>query len=609
MIDLDYNLLSLEEHFLQALLPIIILLSASFITSLLLLRKPRFIVDVINSPPPLALLIVWPIAIPSVISELCVQIFKCRQRSSLPTPENKLLLLPAYKLGEMLRNGEITSFELTTMCIKRIKKYNGQINAVVAERFQDALEESKLADKILLSNKVKPHQLLFGVPIVVKECMELKGLPFTAGITAREGIIGEKDSPTMKRVKDDGMIIVGTTNISEGCMFHESNNGLYGITRNPFDFSRTAGGSSGGCAAAVAGFFTPLAVTSDVGGSTRLPAFYQGLFGHKPTGGIVPNTGTMPNIPPNSKVSKYCQLGPTGRSSFDLFPLLRTLHGPDGIDQITLQTTIPKDISPINIHVNSTLTVYNVTEPFMPFYLRCGLHPEVRACQKEMIDVLKRDYQVNVIHIDLSKELNEFRDSFAIWASMMEEAQEGVVFGEIIHNNNACHLFYQLLLECVTCSMRKRKVHTIPAIGLALLDKLIVEHISNDKLNDAFRKSGQKLKNSLDVLLKSKREFVINDGQEHVVMICPSILCPAPRHHENIIRFTSTSQTSIFNTMAIPVTAVPYYKLSQDGLPMGVQIVGGEMCDHVTIAVANALERSGIAGFPGLVHRTPSDLS
>lgn len=89
----------------------------------------------------------------------------------------------------------------------------------------------------------------------------------------------------------------------------------------------------------VASRMAPVAVTSDVGGSTRIPAFYNGLFGHKPTGATVPNTGTMPKISPGSAVSKYCQIGPTARSAHDLMPLLRVLAGSDGVDLVTRENT------------------------------------------------------------------------------------------------------------------------------------------------------------------------------------------------------------------------------------------------------------------------------
>jgi fatty acid amide hydrolase 2 len=574
------------------LVPILVLCAATTTTTLLLYRQPRCIVDVYNSPPPLLLSIfVGFLALPSILAELLKPYFccQCRQPSRIPPPADpdSILLLPAHVLAQRIRSGTLTSLSLTLQCIERIKQHNPAVNAIVVERFEAALDDARTADRAIAAGTVSPDQLLYGVPIVVKECFELKGYPFTAGIHARKGLVGTKDSPTMDRVRRDGMIIVGTTNVSEGCMFHESCNGVYGVTRNPFDLARTPGGSSGGCAASVAAYFAPLAVTSDVGGSTRLPAFYQGLFGHKPTGGTVPNTGTMPHVPSNSKISRFCQLGPTGRSSYDLLPLLNTLSGRDNMDQMTLSHY---DIqSPTAIQLDSTFTVYNVVEPFMPWFARCGLHPELRRAQADMIDVLRTNCKVTVIDIDVAKDLPEMSNAFEIWAAMMQDAQDGVVFGEIVQNNNNCSLISNLLLEVMTCSLRTQKRHTVPALGLALLDNLGRALLSPNH-NDALLQKGARLKQKLNALLNNDR----------CVMICPSVLCPAPRHHENLIRFLSTSQTSIFNVMELPATAVPYFKLSKDGLPLGVQIVGGDKMDHVTIRVANVLEKEGVAGFPHL---------
>ena len=112
----------------------------------------------------------------------------------------------------------------------------------------------------------------------------------------------------------------------------------------------------------------------------RIPAFYNGVFGHKPTGGTVPNTRTMPQIQPDSTVSTYCQLGPTARSAHDLMPLLRVLAGPDGVDLVARENTDYLQHAPESVPPGA-LTIYNFAEAFAPTLLRCGLHPELRAAQ------------------------------------------------------------------------------------------------------------------------------------------------------------------------------------------------------------------------------------
>lgn len=204
---------------------------------------------------------------------------------------------------------------------------NPQINAVVTFRFEDARRDAKRVDRLLKQKDPKMmNSPLAGVPCVVKECMEIPGMPYTGGVKTRMNQVGREFATCVRRAIEAGMIVLGGTNTSEACMFHESNNTIYGLTRNPYDLGRTVGGSSGGCAAAVASNICPVAITSDVGGSTRIPSLYCGLYGHKATGGSVPNTRNFPHIPSNSLISRYCQIGPTVREPEDLLPFMSILY-------------------------------------------------------------------------------------------------------------------------------------------------------------------------------------------------------------------------------------------------------------------------------------------
>lgn len=167
------------------------------------------------------------------------------------------------------------------------------LRAVVATRFDQARLEATKIDKILAEAATEDREgqeqfkfpSFYGVPLVIKEVFEFEGFPLTGGLVGRKGVVGKVTGPVLTQVQQQtGAIILATTNISEACMWHESTNHVYGCTNNPYDFSRTAGGSSGGCGAAVASCMVPVSIASDVGGSIRIPALYNGLFGHKPTG-------------------------------------------------------------------------------------------------------------------------------------------------------------------------------------------------------------------------------------------------------------------------------------------------------------------------------------
>lgn len=230
--------------------------TATIAASALVLGKTRWIHDTNASfPSILLLLLLWPLAMPAILFELLRTIalqWLGVNPASVPNldAQDAILGLSGTALAQMIRDGKLTSAELTARCIARVKKVNPLVNAVVCPRFKMAMEEAWWADEMLQANLVPAeHASLWGVPCLVKECFELPGLPFTAGIASRAGIVGKVTAPAIQRVLDAGMPVIGTTNVSEACMFHESNNTLYGLTRNPFDLARTAGGSSGGCGA------------------------------------------------------------------------------------------------------------------------------------------------------------------------------------------------------------------------------------------------------------------------------------------------------------------------------------------------------------------------
>ena len=363
---------------------------------------------------------------------------------------------------------------------------------------------------------------------------------------------------------------------------------VYGRSVNPHGGgTRTPGGSSGGAAALVAAAGAPLAVTSDVGGSTRIPSLYCGLFGHKPTGGTIPNSGTLPHVPPDSLVSIYCQLGPTTRHACDLYPLLVTLAGADGIDRVcrpearaSLLAASPRDVDV------ASLTVFVFDEPFLPWPLRSGLHPELRAAQARAVAALSAR-GCKVVHIGHA-ELPETAYAFSIWSATLAAAQ-ALPFRHIISDGrrDGPYTVWQVGFEAIRCLRGGGQTarHTLPAVGLALVETL---DACLDRLFSSRRTmigKGLKLRARLDALL----------GAGTAVLVCPSLLTPAPRHHENLLRFPDAGQCGLWNVLALPATAVPLGADPRTKLPLGCQVVGGYGCDRVTIAVAEELEKMGVA--------------
>jgi amidase len=231
----------------------------------------------------------------------------------------------ATNLTTRLRSGDITSIDLVELYLSRIALHNPAINAVVAPQFEVAREAALAADDALARGE-EPG-LLHGLPITVKESYDVAGLPSTFGLSGLKDNIARVDSLPVARLKAAGAIILGKTNVPPNLADWQTINPVYGTTVNPWDFARTPGGSSGGSAAALAAGFSALEIGSDIGGSIRMPAHYCGVWGHKPSFGLVPARGHgKPGQTAPSDISVY---GPLARSAADLGLALDILAGPD----------------------------------------------------------------------------------------------------------------------------------------------------------------------------------------------------------------------------------------------------------------------------------------
>ena len=220
----------------------------------------------------------------------------------------------ASALCTMLKSREISSRELTEHFIARIEEHDKKINAVVVRDFDRALSAAAAADEAIASGRELGP--LHGLPMTIKESYNIAGLPTTWGIPAFKDNIATEDAEVVKRFKTAGAHFLGKTNVPFQLVDFQSFNEIYGTTNNPWDLTRTPGGSSGGAAAALAAGLTALESGSDLGGSIRNPAHYCGVFGHKPTWNVVPPQGhALPDrvAPPDLAV-----VGPLARSAEDL---------------------------------------------------------------------------------------------------------------------------------------------------------------------------------------------------------------------------------------------------------------------------------------------------
>lgn len=229
----------------------------------------------------------------------------------------------ATALAAMIRGGEISALECVDAHIARIEEVNPQLNAVVVKRYDAARAEARAIDEARAAGRDLPP--LAGVPVTVKECLDLAGTPSTFGLVARKAAVAAEDSREVARLRAGGAVILGKTNVAQALLFVESDNPVYGRTANPHASDRTCGGSSGGEAAIIAAKGSALGLGTDIGGSVRNPATFCGIASIKPTAGRLPDTGT--GSMPLGETAIMSQIGVMARSVDDVALGLRQLDG------------------------------------------------------------------------------------------------------------------------------------------------------------------------------------------------------------------------------------------------------------------------------------------
>ncbi|MEM8857876.1 MAG: amidase [Chloroflexota bacterium] len=238
-----------------------------------------------------------------------------------------LQTLDTVKALNMLESGEVSSAELLTLFVERMEAHNPAINAVVETNLDAAMTRAKAADEARANGE--RWGALHGLPMTVKDTYETVGLVTTAGANTMKDHRPKTNAPAVQKLLDAGAIVWGKTNTPPYAMDIQTYNDIYGVTNNPWNLEHTCGGSSGGAAAALSAGFTTLEIGSDIGGSIRTPAHFCGVYGHKPTHGLISLQGHIPGPPGTKSHPDLAVAGPMGRSTGDLSLALDTLAGPE----------------------------------------------------------------------------------------------------------------------------------------------------------------------------------------------------------------------------------------------------------------------------------------
>jgi amidase len=245
-------------------------------------------------------------------------------------PSNEIVFMSATKLAGLIRARKISAVEAVEAYIKRIEAVNDRLNAVVMRSFERARKEAAALDKRAVRRDFAG--VLHGVPMTIKDSFDTEGVISTGGTYGRQQYVPSRDATVVARVRRAGAILLGKTNTPEFTLggiagINTSSNALYGSTHNPYDLTRSTSGSSGGSAAIVAAGGAAFDIGSDMGGSIRLPAHFNGVAGLKPTAGRVPRTGHIVDY--GGVLDGWQQIGPIARRVEDLALITQVISGPD----------------------------------------------------------------------------------------------------------------------------------------------------------------------------------------------------------------------------------------------------------------------------------------
>ena len=431
-------------------------------------------------------------------------------------------------LAAAIREGRQSAAEVVDACLARIESVNPALNAVVQLRSDEARAEADRADQaVVRGESLGP---LHGVPMTIKDSLDTAGLITTGGSTGRARFVPSQDATVVGRVKRAGAILLGKTNTPELTLSYETNNLVYGRTNNPWDVSRTSGGSSGGAAAIVASGGAAFDIGSDYGGSIRLPAHFNGIAGIKPTHGRVPRTGHI--FPYGGTHDSFQQIGPFGRYVDDLVLLLPILAGPDHIDPAIVPMPLgdPSDVDLGTLRVG--------------FHVDNGIRtptPEIQAVVRAAAEVL----------VGEGAQVDESRP---------EGIEESVAIGFGMINADGRAAVRRLLRAMGTTDA---SIETeLTALSAVELDQLVADWYG----------------------LRSRMHSYL---ENHDVILCPVNAKPAILHGATDL--PDYSYTLSYNVTGWPGVVVRG-GTSSEGLPIGVQVVAAPTREDIALAVASRIE-------------------
>ncbi|HQS83891.1 MAG: hypothetical protein B7Y25_03105 [Alphaproteobacteria bacterium 16-39-46] len=448
----------------------------------------------------------------------------------------------ATKLIEEMKSGILNSEEVVQAFLTQIEKVNPLLNAVVQQKPDEALLQAKQADEKIFSGQ--PLGKLHGLPITIKDFCDVEGYVCTYGTEGYKDRTAATSAFCVKKLLDEGAIIIGMTNSPELAGAYETSNIIYGTTNNPYDLECSPGGSSGGEAAILAANGSPLGLGSDGGGSIRLPAHFCGIAGIKPTQGLLSLDGISVPFSGIGLIDPHGTFGPMTRYVEDLKLSLPILAGYNFKDPTSLPMQI-NSFNNLNIK-NLRVAVFTDNGIIKPNTDVCSVIENVAEFFSDQGCSLARVFPPN---IERTFEL--------FWKVYFRKGDHALTLYDTFKKLNTKNI----------SSLQKEFIQDSQETIFSITD--LYEHISEIA---KFRFEMHKFMDDYDIIL------------------CPPCATPAKQHNTSFSNIKDYTYTMTYNLLGWPAGVVRCGQ-TKERLPIGVQIVAKPWCDNLVIDVLHRLER------------------
>jgi fatty acid amide hydrolase len=516
------------------------------------------------------------------------------------TKATDIIALGAGELASLIARGEISSAEAVEAHITQIERVNPALNAVVVKRYDAARAEARAAD----ARRARGESLgaLHGVPITVKETLDLAGTPASFGLPSQASRRADRDEMHVARMRSAGAIVLGKTNIAQLLLYFESDNPVYGRTNNPWDAERTPGGSSGGEAAIIAAGGSPLGMGTDLGGSVRVPAAFCGIASFKPTAGRTPDMGRY-SVPFGQRAIAS-QVGVLARTAADVALGVEVVNGgrnPAVEPPMPLGDPGAVDVSRLRI------AYYTDDGTFM-------VAPAVRRAVREAANALRS--QGAQVTAWSPPDVGHAMELFL--GILTADGGQGMV--EMLGRDKRDPRIAMLLM------MGQRSRPTLAALGGLL--RLLGQRGLAASLGSFGHRDTHHYWSLVEAQIEYQRRFAEaldrDEGGPFDLILAPVCALPAFRHGSSRELMTAGGYTTLYNVLGYPAGVVPFTRVrageevgrapSRDmveqaaytveqgsvGLPVGVQVIARPWRDHLALAAMRAIEDAARArdGYP-----------